>query len=54
MEEDFYNPFMAKRISRDRYLQITKYLHMQIFSLLIRKMINSQSKFNLKCNSITK
>ena len=30
MEEDFYNPFMAKRISRDRYLQITKYLHMQV------------------------
>ena len=30
MKEDFYNLFMAKRISKDRYLQITKYLHMQV------------------------
>ena len=30
MEEGFYNPFIAKRISKDRYLQISQYLHMQV------------------------
>ena len=30
MEEEFYYPFMAKRISRDRFLHISKYLHIQV------------------------